>query len=1031
MIDSNDMAQEYVKAYTDKSRIYFIEKYLSTFDGTEGKNVPFVLFPRQKVYCEALGSDNKVISIKHRQCGISTTSCAWISGQLVFAKPDSPETVLCIANKLEQACELLVKIRDFLEQVPRWYWGDDYYSPDPNSENNKKNIFVKNSKAYVELCNGCKIYAKAAGPNSARGVSSVSILILDEAAFMEEGPAAYASAVAATSAVANAKIIMVSTPNGKDQLYYQTYKQAIEKKNGFTVVEFKWYQDLRYNRFLKWHRKNENTGEEEWITERTIDDKGRIEYTPDKWRELEREGWKATSPWYIKMCKSFNNDSMKIAQELDVSFLGSSDNVVPADVIEKIRIQDVCDPLPDYGDPMEELSWFWKRPVDGHRYILACLPEGEKVITRRGEVKVEDVTYEDELLTKDGKWTKIKKRFVRDVKDEEIITISLSHSQNKVAFTHNHPIYASINSKYKIKYVGRDENHQRIRRGIWEHDFEFHNANELKKGDWVICPKRYQTTISENELNSYWEEFDEFVPNKVYKNKKIYISSPLNEEDFWWYCGMWLAEGSASPNGLSHRISTTHSELEVSYVEKIKNIIFKYLHRSATFTYRKKSHAIDVTYSSAQMMNFLIKTFGKGAHNKHISEWVKKIPNIYKLALLKGYFEGDGSGYYNKISAISASKQLILDIQDILYSLDIVSCISNKPAIDKVICGRTTHSNKAYVIGISGSMAYKLSVNAKLYEGIIQQPSKSIKCGVYLENDKYLSQITNVDKKLYTGKVYNFEVEDETHTFCCRGITTHNCDPSLGSSADRTSIQVIDADGTDDYGMPYYEQIMEYNGRILGDKLGDLLYKYATLFNNAYVIVDATGGSGDACLLRLMNYWGYKNLYYDDKVVKEYMKITQKSNERYAERMPGFHFQGNRFSLLRNFANMVTDGAFIIHSVRLCNELDTWIFKGEDGRMDHMTGNNDDNITCTAMALFILKFSFQKLEASKSRDAAILNGYMMSGGYRPVQNHLQEDTTVAPKSNMALPFYSSRKVGKSAKYKTDGNPYMWLMAGYY
>ena len=39
MIDSNDMAQEYVKAYTDKSRIYFIEKYLSTFDGTEGKNV--------------------------------------------------------------------------------------------------------------------------------------------------------------------------------------------------------------------------------------------------------------------------------------------------------------------------------------------------------------------------------------------------------------------------------------------------------------------------------------------------------------------------------------------------------------------------------------------------------------------------------------------------------------------------------------------------------------------------------------------------------------------------------------------------------------------------------------------------------------------------------------------------------------------------------------------------------------------------------------------------------------------------------
>ena len=265
MYDTQDITQQYIKAYSDKSRIYFIENYLSTFDGTEGRNVPFELFPRQKIYCETLAIDNKVISIKHRQCGISTTSSAWITGQLVFAKPDSPETVIAIANKLDQACEILSKIKDFLLQVPRFFWGNDYYSPDPNSEKNKKDIFIKSSKAYVELCNGCKIYAKAAGPNSARGVSSVSILILDEAAFMEEGPAAYASAVACTSAVANSKLIMVSTPNGKDQLYYQTYKQAQEKRNGYTIVEFKCYQDLRYNRFLRWHRKNKKTGEEEWI----------------------------------------------------------------------------------------------------------------------------------------------------------------------------------------------------------------------------------------------------------------------------------------------------------------------------------------------------------------------------------------------------------------------------------------------------------------------------------------------------------------------------------------------------------------------------------------------------------------------------------------------------------------------------------------------------------------------------------------------------------------------------------------------
>lgn len=36
------------------------------------------------------------------------------------------------------------------------------------------------------------------------------------------------------------------------------------------------------------------------------------------------------------MCKSFNNDEQKIAQELDISFLGSSDTVVPIEVIENI-----------------------------------------------------------------------------------------------------------------------------------------------------------------------------------------------------------------------------------------------------------------------------------------------------------------------------------------------------------------------------------------------------------------------------------------------------------------------------------------------------------------------------------------------------------------------------------------------------------------------------------------------------------------------------------------------------------------------
>lgn len=38
---------------------------------------------------------------------------------------------------------------------------------------------------------------------------------------------------------------------------------------------------------------------------------------------------------------------------------------------------------------------------------------------------------------------------------------------------------------------------------------------------------------------------------------------------------------------------------------------------------------------------------------------------------------------------------------------------------------------------------------------------------------------------------------------------------------------------------------------------------YAKQYNDAYVVVDCTGGQGDAAILTMINL-GYKNLHYDD-----------------------------------------------------------------------------------------------------------------------------------------------------------------------
>ena len=393
--DLKELRRDYALCYADKSRITFIEKYFSTFNAMKGKKTQFHCFPRQRAFLKALAEHNNVIAIKPRQCGITTLSSAWAAAQCAFASKESPEIILCIANKLDQANEIIIKVRDFLEQVPRWMWGPEYFSTDSNSEKNLKSIFIKDAKSELKLFNGCRVIARASGPNAARGISAVGTLILDEAAFIEDGISVYTTAAATMASNPNSKTVIVSTPNGMDALYYNIYRQALAHENNFTAVQFRWYQDPRFNKHLVWKRKNEETNEWEYDADLIIDNEGGVKYDEERWAKLEHDGWKPTSDWYEDMCHSFNNDEMKIAQELDVSFMGSNDNVVAARYIEMQERFNVREPLDDFIDPLCEETWFWKKPIDGHRYICSIDPSRGTAADRTA-IEIIDMDGRDE-----------------------------------------------------------------------------------------------------------------------------------------------------------------------------------------------------------------------------------------------------------------------------------------------------------------------------------------------------------------------------------------------------------------------------------------------------------------------------------------------------------------------------------------------------------------------------------------------------------------------------------------------------------
>ena len=237
-------------------------------------------------------------------------------------------------------------------------------------------------------------------------------------------------------------------------------------------------------------------------------------------------------------------------------------------------------------------------------------------------------------------------------------------------------------------------------------------------------------------------------------------------------------------------------------------------------------------------------------------------------------------------------------------------------------------------------------------------------------------------------------------------------DNSRGSADDATALEIIDMDGIDDNGLPCIEQVVEYNGKLTGDAIGEIAYSYGMLYNQAFIVVEDIGGYGSATLLWLMN-MEYPNLYYDDPSLKKFTSQNDATTTQVTENgLPGFHSSSVRFQMLSNFANMVKTNQFKIRSRRVINELDTWIFK--NGRIDHKEGCHDDTLTCLAMGLFVMTFSINKQIEMKVKDMTMLKAIIQTNN-RIVTS---KNTNNTKKYN--IPIITNKNNNKYSSY-------MWLL----
>jgi len=346
---------EYARCVKDTP--YALKTYLQTYDNTQSQYVPLELFSDQKTLINDYDTYEENIALKYRQAGVSTVTAAWASKKVVTASKKKPEKVLIIANKLDTSQEFANKVRSFIDQWPTWF-GISYSNE-------------KNSQRHFKLSNGCEVKAVATSKDALRGYTP-TILIFDEAAFIDADDDFWSACMASLST--GGKVIVISTPNGFDPIYYTIYDQALRGMNDFKITEMYWYRDPRYARDLQLIKCNDiihyMLNREDYDDSKII-----INYSDIKPRERDYEeikeklanGYKVYSSWFEGMAKKLKFDRRKISQELECNFLGSGDNVIPNSTIEIIKQNYIQEPINKFiGGSL----WQWKEPIQGHKYIM-------------------------------------------------------------------------------------------------------------------------------------------------------------------------------------------------------------------------------------------------------------------------------------------------------------------------------------------------------------------------------------------------------------------------------------------------------------------------------------------------------------------------------------------------------------------------------------------------------------------------------------------------------------------------------------
>ena len=279
--------------------IYFLKNYVKISHPLQGL-IPFTTYDFQDDLLQDFKDHRFNIILKGRQLGISTIVAGYAAWLLLFRRE---KQVMVVATKFKTAANLVIKVKKMLKTLPDWMMIADIKADNQSS---------------FELSNGSKINASTTSSKDSGRSDSLSLLIVDEAAFVENMDELWTGILPTIST--GGRCIALSTPNGVGNWFYKTYVDAEAGNNLFKST------------ILPWH------------------------VHPDRDEE-----------WFREQTKNMNRRD--VAQEFECSFNMSGETVIdPADME---RLTNGTSE-PKYKTGFDRNYWIWQEPQAGVGYLVSA-----------------------------------------------------------------------------------------------------------------------------------------------------------------------------------------------------------------------------------------------------------------------------------------------------------------------------------------------------------------------------------------------------------------------------------------------------------------------------------------------------------------------------------------------------------------------------------------------------------------------------------------------------------------------------------